>query len=174
MTTRPISRSAPKTAELLVPQAWRPGGPPQPPPKATWDRLHGTLFKQRSNGNKDRKATVDDVDRMLTLAEKNGVTPGELTSINSIRSTQHPYFEGASKGAAYKKLATWLHKQAQVPVQVRLEGELSQQASKNKGKGKVDLACAQKLMAWVEGVRNSVFGRSGGLSHSARDVAAWQ
>ncbi len=25
-----------------------------------------------------------------------------------------------------------------------------------------------------EGVRNSVFGRSGGLSHSARDVAAWQ
>ncbi len=29
-------------------------------------------------------------------------------------------------------------------------------------------------VAWVEGVRNSVFGRSGGLSHSARDVAAWQ
>jgi hypothetical protein len=26
----------------------------------------------------------------------------------------------------------------------------------------------------TEGVRNSVFGRSGGLSHSARDVAAWQ
>lgn len=94
------------------------------------------------------------------------MSPGELLALTSIKSTQHMYFDGGSDSAAWKKLNDWtLRQRAGTGLQGRVDGEVSRQAAKNKGT--VDVAGAEKLMAWVR-AENSTQGAQALL----RSVAA--
>jgi hypothetical protein len=149
--------STPTPSALKLPKAWSPGAPHRPP-AAIWTRLREDLFQHSGSGTTAPKhqATMADVDRVIARAEKNGVSPGELLALTSIKSTQHPYFAGGSESAAWKKLNGWTLAQRSGPVlQARVDGEVARQATK--GKGTVDGAGAQKLMAWVRD-ENSVAG----------------
>lgn len=144
-------------APLKLPKAWKPGAPHKPP-LATWEKLRNDLLKHKGNALETPKhrATMEDVDRVIKRAEKNGVSPGELLALTSIKSTQWGFFEGGSDSAAWQKLNNWTLKQRSGPtLQARVDGEFQRQAAK--GGGKVDVAGAEKLMAWVR-AENSVQG----------------
>jgi hypothetical protein len=147
-----VSQTSPQPPPLKLPKAWKPGAAHRPP-LAIWERLREDLFKH-SGATPKHKATMADVDRVIARAEKNGVSPGELLALTSIKSTQHPYFEGGSDSAAWQKLNNWTLAQRSGPtLQGRVDGEVKRLAAK----GPIDVAGAEKLMAWVR-AENSVPG----------------
>lgn len=131
----------PSSPPVKLPKAWEKGKAHRPDAQL-WDKFRNDLLGPGLTPS--RTATLADVDRVIARAEKNGVSPAELLALMSIKSTQHPYFEGGSDGAAWKKLNTFVTDNFFAPGQ-RCADEFARRASG----GKLDGAGAKKLMEWV-------------------------
>lgn len=130
-----------------LPKPWMPNPQQHKPPLATWDKFAKDLFGA-AGPKPAHEASLADVERVLRRAEKNGLSPGELRALNSIRSTMWGHMEGGADGAAYKKLNDWVFAQTygQGPVR-RLETELGRLTKDTFGR--VTAGVASRLMAWV-------------------------
>lgn len=140
-STAQVAQSAAQSSPTKLPAAWE-KGKAHVPDSRLWDKFRNDLCGPGATPK--RTATTADVDRVIARAEKNGLSPQELLSLMSIKSTQHMYFEGKSDGAAWKKLNNWVGDNYWNPAP-----RANQEFSRRLTGGQLDAAGAKKLMAWV-------------------------